>query len=70
MQLTEITNFEELPLIIDVNIFAQLMRVSKPTAYRIIEREEIPTFKVCSKIQIRKKDLIEWIDNLFTENDF
>lgn len=70
MQLMEITDFDELPLVIDVAIFAQLMRVSKPTAYRIIEREKIPTFRVCSKIQIRKKDLMDWLNNLFYNDDF
>lgn len=60
-----ITNLDQIPLIIDVKIFAQLLQVSTPTAYRIIEHEKIPTIKVSRKVQIKKKDLLNWFEIRF-----
>ena len=60
-----ITDINQIPLLFDVNMLADVMRVSKPTAYRLIEREEIPVYRSVSRIVIRKKDFLKWFDNRF-----
>ena len=60
-----ITNVNQIPLLFDVNILADVMRVSKPTAYRLIEREDIPVYRSASRIVIRKKDFLKWFESRF-----
>lgn len=62
-----ITNIDQIPLFLDVKVFAQILQVSKPTAYRIIQNEKIPTIKISTKIQIRKKDFLNWMVERFEE---
>lgn len=67
MKEDKITSLEQIPLILDVKFFAKLMQVSIPTAYRLIEREKIPTLSNTTRILIKKKDLLEWLESRFGE---
>ncbi len=60
-----VTSIEQIPIIIDVKFFADFLQVSVPTAYRIIEKENVPFFCTASKKLIRKKDLLEWLEKRF-----
>ena len=44
---------------------ADILQVSKPTVYRIIRDEEIPTVIISSKMLIYKADFVRWLNDKF-----
>lgn len=60
-----ITDISQIPLYSDIKFFALLIRVSVPTAYKIIEQENIPTHKIVNKKMIKKDELMKWLESKF-----
>ena len=44
---------------------ADILQVSKPTVYRIIRDDEIPTVTISSKMLIYKTDFVRWLNDKF-----
>lgn len=44
---------------------ADILQVSKPTVYRIIRDDEIPTVTISSKMLIYKADFVRWLNDKF-----
>lgn len=40
---------------------ADILQVSRSMAYRMMQREEIPTVRVCSAVRVKQSDLEEYI---------
>ena len=64
--------FKELPSYIDVQGFAEIIGVSKSTAYRIVKSGKIKSVRLSEcRVVIFKEDLLEWIGrNIFLNNGF
>ena len=46
-----------------VDELAEELRVSKPTAYRIVRQEGFPSFSIGNRILVNRAGLQKWIDH-------
>jgi excisionase family DNA binding protein len=60
-----ITSIEEIPMVVTPAQMADILQVSKPTVYRIIRDDEIPTVTISSKMLIYKADFVHWLNDKF-----
>lgn len=59
----EYKNFEDMPACLNISEVAQIMRISRPTAYALVHMEGFPAVKVGGKRYIVPKDkFIEWLE--------
>ena len=62
--MTEYKNFDDMPACLNIPEVAQIMRISKPTAYALVHREDFPAVKVADRRYIIPKDrFIKWLEN-------
>ncbi len=62
---------QNLPKHIDVQKFAEIIGVSKSTAYRIVDSGKIKSVRLSERRRvIFKEDLLEWIEASATGGDF
>jgi len=47
---------------------AELLKVSKKTAYRMVQAGRLPGFKVGSAWRFRESDIDKWVDQLLSAN--
>ncbi len=48
--------------LLDVNELAELLKVSRTSVYRLIERRELPFLKLQRVIRFRRSDVDEYLD--------
>ncbi len=61
--MTKYTNFEDMPACLNISEVAEVMRISKPTAYALVHQEGFPAVKVADKRYIVPKDrFIQWLN--------
>ncbi|WP_423801811.1 helix-turn-helix domain-containing protein [Neobacillus sp. SAB-20_R2A] len=54
-------NFEEYPLVLTASDISEILRVSKPTAYELMEQESFPLIKIGRSKRVLKDEFIEWM---------
>lgn len=60
--------FEFLPDVLDVNDVAEILKLSKSTVYKMLRKEEIPSYRVGlgnKMLRVSKEDLIDYIENYY-----
>ena len=58
------TDFDRLPLMLNVNDVAELLRVSRANAYKIVNAKGFPRVTVGEKrVLVAKADLMRWLHN-------
>lgn len=57
------SNEQEKYALISINKACQLLDVTRPTLYKIINEKKIPYVQILSQKRIQLKDLLEYIDN-------
>lgn len=50
-------------MLLTVQETAETLRLSRPTVYTLIHRDDFPSIRIGSKILINAKKLQEWVDN-------
>jgi excisionase family DNA binding protein len=65
IQMTELkkgfTNFENLPLMLNVNDIAVLVRISRAGAYNLVNSDGFPKVKIGKRVLVPKSDLMQWL---------
>ena len=62
MQKIEYTSFDQIPVIINAERLAMILGVSRTTAYELMHSDAFPTFRIGSRICVKKDHLLAWID--------
>ena len=57
------TDFDSLPLLLDVKDISKLMKISKAGAYNLINTKGFPKCLVGKRVLVPKQKLIEWIND-------
>lgn len=57
-----ITNFDELPVVLNAKHVAKVLGISEGKAYNLCHSKEFPTTKVGSRLLVGKKAFIKWIE--------
>jgi excisionase family DNA binding protein len=57
------SNEQEIYALISINKACQLLDVTRPTLYKIINEKKIPYVQILSQKRIQLKDLLDYIDN-------
>ncbi len=61
--MSKYTNFKDMPACLNISEVAEIMRISKPTAYALVHREDFPAVKVADRRYIIPKDrFIQWLN--------
>ena len=58
------TSYEDIPVMMTVEEFGKLMRVSRNTAYAFVREGLVPTVKVGRQIRIYRGDILKLRNNL------
>ncbi len=60
--MSKYTSFKDMPACLNISEVAEIMRISKPTAYALVHQEGFPAVKVADRRYIVPKDLfIQWL---------
>jgi excisionase family DNA binding protein len=54
----------ELPLLLRVEDVARLLHVSKPHAYNMIARGQVPSVRLGASVRVRRDQLLAWLDEI------
>lgn len=58
-----IINFDQLPLVLNVEEMAQVLGISRKLAYQLVHRDGFPAVRVGEKRLVIPRDrLIQWLD--------
>lgn len=55
------TNYDELPLLLNVKQLADLLGVSYSSAYELIQEDDFPSLHIGKRIVVPKEELRKWI---------
>ena len=61
MQNNVATDARELPLMLTIMDIAELLRVSKNTAYNFVKTGTVPSIKVGHQIRVYREDMLNYI---------
>lgn len=59
----KVTSFEALPLVMTVKDVQEVLRVSKPNAYRIMALDTFPKMKIGKRVLVEKEAFKDWLEN-------
>lgn len=59
-------SIDELPITFGTQELAEILGISRNTAYEFVKRTDFPKYRVGRKIIISKKHFIEWMDTNFS----
>ena len=62
MERIHYTSFDQIPVVINADCLAIILGISRTTAYRLMHSDAFPTFRVGSRIAVKKEHLLAWID--------
>lgn len=57
-----ITNLDNVPLVISVSELAQILRISRNTAYEIVRSGQIQSVRTGTQIRIPKKEIEKYLN--------
>ena len=55
------TDYEALPLVLEVKDIQNILGISRTTAYALVKQPDFPAFKSGSRIKISKQALFDWM---------
>lgn len=56
------TNFEELPLFLNAETFANVLGISVSSSYELMHEKDFPAIRIGSRLVVPKEKLQRWID--------
>lgn len=56
------TMYENLPLMLNANLLAETLGISRAGAYELMHSKGFPTLRIGKRMLVGKEKLIEWID--------
>lgn len=62
--MSDLTSLESLPVLLTAPEVQKILRVSRITVYRMIERGDIPTIRFGRKVRIPRDRFLEWLQSL------
>ncbi len=54
------TNYDELPLFLNVETVANLLGISISSSYELMHRTDFPSIKIGNRLIVSKEKFIEW----------
>ena len=58
----EYISYDQLPLILNAEDIARLLRISRSGAYALMDSEDFPTTSIGIRKTARKEKVLEWLD--------
>lgn len=55
------TDYDALPLVLEVKDIQDILGISRTTAYALVNREDFPAFRSGNRIKVSKAALFEWM---------
>ena len=62
MERIHYTSFDQIPVVINADCLAIVLGISRTTAYQLMHSDAFPTFRIGSRIVVKKEHLLAWID--------
>ena len=62
MERIRYTSFDQIPVVINADSLAIILGISRTKAYQLMHSNAFPTFRIGSRIVVRKDHLLAWID--------
>ena len=62
MERIRYTSFDQIPVVINADCLAIILGISRTKAYQLMHSNAFPTFRIGSRIVVRKDHLLAWID--------
>ena len=62
MKDSKVMNYEELPLFLNANNVADVLGISKTTAYTLMASEEFPSIRVGARMLVERRKFKEWVE--------
>ena len=62
MRKAKVKNYDELPLMLSVHDVAEVLGISKSSAYVLAKEKGFPTLKIGARVVIPRDRFIEWIN--------
>ena len=59
---TKYKSYDDLPLMLSVNDVAEVLGISKSSAYVLAKEKDFPTLKIGARVVIPRDKFLEWID--------
>ena len=59
-----ITSFDNLPVIMNVDDVKDVLRVSKPNAYKIMGSDTFPKLSIGKRLLVKKEDFLQWLNKV------
>ena len=56
------TSFDQIPVVINADCLATVLGISRTKAYQLMHSDAFPTFRIGSRIVVKKDHLLAWID--------
>ncbi len=56
------SDMNEVPDLLSVKEVAELLHISERTVHRMIERKELPAYKVGKVIRVERKDVLKYLE--------
>lgn len=60
------TSMEQLPLALNADDVAQVLGISRASAYELMRSKGFPTLRIGKRMTVLKVKLLEWIDQQMT----
>ena len=70
MEVFKYTSFDQVPVVLNANCLATVLGISLSKAYQLMHSNAFPTFRIGSRIVVRKEHLLTWIDNEMGLSDY
>ncbi len=56
-------HYDELPLLLNAKIIAEVLGVSPATSYELLHESDFPSLKIGNRIVVPKEQFIQWVDS-------
>ena len=63
MKLSEMKNYNDLPLFLNAEIVAKMLGVSISSAYELMHEKDFPSVRIGKRFIVPREDLKVWIEN-------
>ena len=60
-------NYDELPLCLNAELLANVLGISRSSAYELMHEKGFPAIRIGSRLVVPKEKLIAWVDSHFEE---
>lgn len=57
------TSYEQLPIMLDANILAKTLGISRAGAYELMHSEGFPTLRIGKRMMVGKEQFIKWVNS-------